>query len=130
MIDRSGALTYFDANNHPRGAVWGGFGESQQTAAIAAARRTLSRALGRALNDDEAAYAEGDSIREEYAVYEQALWMLENGVIANGENSAPAFVATDPERVDNARDSQKNIFAPEALRWLGANQKVTILVRG
>lgn len=130
MIDYAGALNYFKADNHPRASIWIGFGESQQKASIAAARRLLSRALGRALSDTESAYVEGDETREEYAVYEQALWMLENGIIANGEQSAPAFIAADPEKPDNARDSQKKLFAPETLRWLGANRSSVILIQG
>lgn len=115
-IDINDATEYFSL--HLRAGVWNGFGEQQRTGAIAHAKRLLNRALNLDI-DDEAIDEDDYAYRPDYAVYEQALWMLENGVIANGEQSAPAFVASDPEKPDNARDSQKAILAPEALRWLG-----------
>ena len=125
-IAHSGAVDYF--RDHLRGSIWNGFGEAQQTAALAHAKRVLSRALNSNIDDetiDETDY----SYRPDYAVYEQALWMLENGVIANGEKSAPGFIASDTEKPDNARDSQKALLSPEAMRWLGIGPML-VLSRG
>lgn len=120
MINLAGAQTYFGAANHHKAAVWSGFGQQHRTGAIAAARRTLSRALGRALDDDEDAYAEGDRTRDEYAVYEQALWMLENGQIADAAGNDPVPVLTGKsDSADNSSNRSTGGFAPEALRWLG-----------
>lgn len=115
-IDINDATGYF--SQHLRAAVWNGFGEQQRIAAIAHSKRMLNRALNSDI-DDETIDTDDFVYRPDYAVYEQALWMLENGVIANGEQSAPVFVASDPEKPDNARDTQKAILSPEALRWLG-----------
>jgi hypothetical protein len=88
----------------------------------------LGRALGRELDDDEAAYVEGDRTRDEYAVYEQALWILENGVIANGDGSAPMaeIVGASARQAPSEAQAQREAFAPEALRWLGWGGMVTI----
>ena len=118
MIDTAGALTYFKTDNHLQGHRWASFSEAQQGAAIHQARRILSRILGDELDDAEAAYVEGDSYREEYAVYEQALWMLENSAFPNTQGTGPVYTAETPGTADNIRDSQKQYIAPEALRWL------------
>jgi hypothetical protein len=120
MINLAGSQVYFGAANHHKAAVWAAFGQQHRTGAIAAARRTLSRALGRSLDDAEAAYAEGDHRRDEYAVYEQALWMLENGQIADATGNDPVPVLTGKaDSADGPADRRVGAFAPEALRWLG-----------
>jgi hypothetical protein len=92
------------------------------------AKRVLSRALNTDI-DSETISSTNFTYRPDYATYEQALWMLENGVIANGEQSAPAFISSDPEKPDNVRDSQRSVLAPEALRWLGIAKGI-YLARG
>jgi len=125
-IDVTGATSYF--SQHMRAQVWNGFADPQRTAAIAHAKRVLNRAINSDI-DNEPVDTTDYSFRPDYAVYEQALWMLENGVIANGEQSAPAFIASDPEKPDNARDSQKAMISPEAMRWLGIGPMIH-LARG
>jgi len=118
MINYKNAQIYFASGSHHKAAVWSGFNQKTREGAIAAARRVLARGLGRALNDDEPEYKEGDRIREEYAVYEQALWMMENGQVANATGSDQVPVLTG--KVDAADPSTRNpyaAFAPEALRW-------------
>lgn len=120
MISFDNAQTYFSATSHHKAAIWSAFGTSHRRGAVAAARRMLSRALGRAMNDSEAAYAEGDRTRDEYAVYEQALWMLEHGQVADATGNDPVPVLTGS--VDVAAKGQGDtcsVFSPEALRWLG-----------
>lgn len=120
MISFDNAQIYFGASNHHKSAVWSGFGTSHRRGALAAARRVLSRGLGRAMADDEEAYTEGDRTRDEYAVYEQALWMLENGQVADATGNDPVPVLTGrPDAVDVARRPGADLYAPEALRWLG-----------
>lgn len=123
------AQTYFRTENHIRGAVWAQFGEPHQKAALAQAKRILSRALNADIEDETV--DTGDyTYRPDYAVFEQALWLLENGVIANGAQSAPGFVASDPEKPDNARDSQQALIAPEAMRWLSGTGPRVVMARG
>ena len=87
--------------------------------AIASARRVLTRGLVRALVDDEEPYREGDRLRDEYAVYEQALYMLENGQVADASGNDPVPVLTGRPEPSVARTAGAGIYAPEALRWLG-----------
>lgn len=121
MISFDNAQIYFSASSHHKAAIWAAFGASHRHGAIAAARRMLSRALGRAMKDDEAAYVEGDRTRDEYAVYEQALWMLEHGQVADATGSDPVPVLTgqtDPAGKASG-DNSFTVLSPEALRWFG-----------
>jgi len=120
-INYAGSAAYFVAGQHVKAKTWADAGEDACTAAIAQARRILGRALRRAMNDDEAAYAEGDATRDEYAVYEQALWLIENGTIATSEGTA-ALAELAGGQDAGARGSTPAVaalYAPEALRWLG-----------
>jgi len=118
MIDTSGATTYFKA--HLKGGTWSQASAIAKSAAISTARRILSRALGRAMSDTESTYVEGDLTRDEYAVYEQAIYLIENGAIANGDGTAPQPILTGSiEQPDTPRTGETALYAPEALRWLG-----------
>jgi hypothetical protein len=87
--------------------------------------------LGREMDDNEAAYAEGDQLRDEYAVYEQALYMLRMSSMPNTEASAPVFATPDPD----SRNAQPVIakhglgISPGACRWLGVRTTYAV-VRG
>jgi hypothetical protein len=120
MIDYDNAQIYFGAANHHKAAGWAAFGSGHRVGAIAAARRVLTRALGRPLNDAEAAYSEGDQRRDEYAAYEQALWMLENGQVADATGNDPVpILAGRQDTADGSGGNSFSLFASEALRWLG-----------
>lgn len=115
------AQAYFDGANHNRASVWAAFDEQHRLGAIATARRGIARMLGRAMKDTEAAYKEGDRVRDEFAVYEQALYLLETGVVANGAASDPVPILAGNEKaqeVAGKKDPQR-VIGPEALRWLG-----------
>lgn len=118
-IDFTGAQVYFGTANHHKAAVWSGFGQGHRTGALAAARRVLARGLGRAMRADESAYNEGDRTRDEYSVYEQALWMLENGQVADATGNDPVPVLTGKADTADTRAPGASLYAPEALRWLG-----------
>ena len=115
------AQAYFDPENHHRSAVWAGFQETHRRGAIASARRGLARLLGRAMKENEAAYKEGDRIRDEFSVYEQALYLLETGVVANGSASDPVPILAGNEEAQKAAGNKgrPSVVGPEALRWLG-----------
>jgi len=120
MISFDNAQLYFRAENHHKSAVWAGFGTEHRKGAIAAARRVLSRGLARAMRDDEAAYVEGDRTRDEFSVYEQSLWMLENGQVADATGNDPIPVLTGrPDAAESTKGPGSDVYAPEALRWLG-----------
>lgn len=119
MITYANSVSYFAAG-HMLAQVWSQAGETACTAAIAHARRLLSREIGRALRDNEAAYVEGDTTRDEYAVYEQAVHMLANGAIANAEGTAPIPILTgDSADPGSPRKPSSSVYSNEALRWLG-----------
>ncbi len=116
-ITKANADTYFAATNHPRAAAWAGFSSDERTGAIAHAKRIVSRYLNGDLDQD--ATADGDFPRHDLAVYEQALWSLENSpMLREGREEAPDALATDPEQDDRAREVQAAVLAPEARRWL------------
>lgn len=120
MIDINGAQVYFSSSNHHKSAIWSAFHQSHRIGAIASARRVLSRSLKRKLNDEEPEYKESDNRRDDFAVYEQSIWMLEHGQIADAGGSEPISILTgdvDKAGVDN--DGVAGLYAPEALRWLG-----------
>ncbi len=116
MIDFEGADEYFRAGHHVRGGVWGAYSEAQRAAAVASARRILSRGLSRSMRDDLGEYEEGDRYRDDFAVYEQALYMLEHGRIVDTDAGAPYAIAVD---TGPAPESPTGLYSPEALRWLG-----------
>ena len=122
------SLQYFAAGQHMKAATWAQAEEDACTSAICGARRILARALGRAMDDAEAAYSEGDQTRDEYAVYEQALWLIENGVVANGQGSAALAQMAGAQDAGNrvATARQASLYAPEALRWLGWTGAATV----
>jgi hypothetical protein len=127
-IDTNGASAYF--TEHPRASVWQGAAPEAQQAALTHARRQLARTLGRGLNDAEAAYIEGDTSRDEYAVYEQALYLLQNHPGPNVEGSVPGFVSQDPAVKNAGRPGGAALLAPETLRWLGVTGPGAIIVSG
>ena len=116
-ISRTTADAYFAPTNHPRASVWSGFSTDERTGAIAHGKRVLARYLTGTL--DERTTTDADFPRHDLAVYEQALWSLENSPLirAGREESADA-IASDPEEPDGARVAQTAILAPEARRWL------------
>lgn len=114
------AEAYFSEDQHVKAAIWAEWPEASRRAAILHARRLLSRALKREMSDTEAAYVEGDETRDEYAVYEQALWCLEQGMVANATGTGPKWMATAGDKAPATPRHPAPLLAPEALRWLGA----------
>jgi hypothetical protein len=122
----SGAEAYFATDNHILAPTWAAFEESVKRAALAQAKRDLSRMAHVANIEAEIAVDMADGVNPEYAIYEQALWMLRNLPRANADASFPVAEATDPETESNARKAQRATFAPEALRWLIHGGAITL----
>jgi hypothetical protein len=120
----SNAEAYFAPTNHIRAATWAKFEADQKAAAIAQAKRVLARAAS--VDDIETELDLDTGMSAEYAIYEQALWMLTNTPMANADETMPLPEATDPETESNARRAQTAIIAPEAMRWLTYDQGVTL----
>lgn len=118
MITVDGADSYFSESSFC--AQWEAYSALQRIAAIAAAKRSLSRALGRALNENEPPYQPGDTRRDEYAVYEQALYILVRDALPEGTGAM--VPALNPDEAETPRKTMSTGNCPwshEALNWLG-----------
>ena len=124
-LDR--AAEYF--SKHTSGDSWREYSSEQKESAIAQARRDLSRALGRPIRDDEPPYREGDRVRDEYAVYEQALYTLMRDVTPKGVSLSPvpALNQTEAERPYSRRTGSGK-FSMDALSWLAKRITEEIVV--
>ena len=123
MICIDNANAYFKA--HPMGATWDEYSTEQRTNAIEYAKRELSRALGRPLREDEPQYKYGDRTRDEYAAYEQALYVLLRDCAPNSSGVVmPSAEPDEAQPTAHTIASGKDHFAAEALRWLGGNVRV------
>lgn len=118
MINVDNARAYF--REHTQGAQWREYSVEQQTAAIAHAKRELARALRRPMREDEGQYIEGEQCRDEYAVYEQALYTLLRDAMPSGSGSATPSL--NPDETADARRTHsegRNPWSRAALAWLG-----------
>ena len=124
MIDHNGAKTYFSTRT--MGSAWAEYSTEQRRTAIEQAKRDLSRALGRPMRENEPQYAYGDTTRDEYAVYEQALFSLLRDAMPNGSGGGdiPAPVSEDAQDAAYSLAKGKGKWSEEALAWLGARGRV------
>lgn len=125
----SGAESYFSPENHLQSAQWSRQDENKRKASIVHAKRILSRMVHVADIEAEIDVDVDDGINPEYAIYEQALWMLQNAPMINADETLPIPEASDPETESGARKSQQAIIAPEAIRWLTSG-RMPVLSRG
>lgn len=125
-ISLEGAREYFKTRT--TGATWDEYSAKQKEIAIAQARRDLARALGRPMRDDEPEYREGDKTRDEFAVYEQALFTLLRDMNPSGGGSAVPSLNQDETAVRrHSLGTGAGKWSAEALSWL-AQRVVTEVV--
>ena len=125
MIDITGADAYFSTRTLNR--QWLDFAPAQRKTAIEQAKRDLSRALGRALKENESAYQYGDQTRDVFAAYEQALFTLLRDTHPQGTASDIPALEPDSQRAPKqtlSRGAEK--WSEEALAWLGCSSRVEI----
>ena len=123
MIDITGADAYFATRT--MGATWLEFSADQRKCAIEQAKRDLSRALGRAMREDEPQFRFGDQTRDEYAVYEQALYALLRDVNPSGTGAdIPSLEPDEKQDRQYTLGSGRGAWSKEALSWLGASNRV------
>lgn len=125
MSSLTNAEAYFAPTNHIRAASWEAYSPELKAAAIAQAKRVLNRIAQLSDIEDELDDTD-DYVNPEYAIYEQALWMLQNEPMANADESFSVVGAADPETDSNARKKQTAVMAPEALRWLVRGGNLTL----
>lgn len=122
------AREYF--NTRTAGEAWNEYSTAQKETAIAQARRDLSRALGRPMRDDEPEYREGDQTRDEYAVYEQALYtLLRDSAPRGGSGSAvPSINQGEVQTKAHSLSTGKGKWSMEALSWLAKRITTEVVV--
>lgn len=117
MISVGNANNYFAGRTV--GKFWNEYTGEQKDAAIAQARRDLARALGRPMKDDEPPYVEGDKMRDEYAVYEQAVYTLLRDASPEGGGTSVPPLDGEEVRMKNASMAVGGgRWSIEALSWL------------
>lgn len=70
------------------------------------------------MREDEGPYAEGQRKRDEFAVYEQAIYSLMRGAQPEGKR-AVVQPLDSAESVEKLKASPAGKFSMEALSWLG-----------
>lgn len=126
-ITVQGASAYFRTTSFSE--KWEEYSTDQQLAAIAQARRELAKALGRPMRDDEPPYAEGDAKRDEYAVYEQALYSLvRDAEPAGGGAAIPSLDADDRRPVGFTLRDGFGSWSKRALSWLADRLTSTVVM--
>lgn len=127
-IDFAGAAIYFAPANHVNAPLWGAFMQDQKTAAIAQAKRQLSRHLQ---TDIEAEDTDADEwYQPDYAVYEQALHiLLKSDAIPNGDQNGPKHISTQNDS-EAPRATPLGLISSEALRWLCITPGTVRVMRG
>ena len=108
--------------------AWDEYSGDQKEMAITQARRDLSRALGRPMSDDEPPYQEGDTKRDEYAVYEQAVYtLLRNALPKGGGSSVPSLEPDERKPKVHTLSLGGGKWSMDALSWLA--DKLTVVTR-
>lgn len=89
------ANTFFAATNHVRALDWSNYSTDERTGALAQAKRELELFIGRDAEDP----ASTDRFRDDYAIFEQALYILDETVRTIGsQNSAQMIETVDSEQ--------------------------------
>lgn len=128
-ITRALADDYFGPQNHVRSPQWKSFDAPLRDAAIAHAKRMVSRTINTEVTDET---VDNDIYyRPDYAVYEQALYMLMNSdAVPNAERTGPHFNAVDEEEDDGIRKKDMGKLCFEAAQYLNRPKGQVHLLRG
>lgn len=122
------ADTYFASRTIRK--QWLEYSPEQRKAAIEQAKRDLSRALGRPMKEDEPQFKYGDQTRDEYAVYEQAVYTLLRDALPNGNTGVetPSLEPDEKQNTGHTLRSGRGKWSEEALAWLGASGRVEVML--
>lgn len=113
------ANTYFAATNHVRALDWANYSTNERTGALAQAKRELELFIGRDVEDPAAS----DHFRDDYAIFEQAMYILDNTVRTVSSQNSAQMIDT-PETEQRERDYGLTI-CPIAQKFL-ARQRLRI----
>ena len=127
-ITLDNANAYFALGNHTMADTWLKFSDAHRLGAIAHARRMLERELRRPMRETD---AEGDSRRDDLAVFEQALWLLLGSPYGDASRGDAVAILDGrpvdaPAPADDYGTGRRERWSREALRWLGWGGIVTV----
>lgn len=119
-ITPANANAYFAPGNHDKADLWLRFDETRRAGAIATARRMFELELGRKMRETE---TDESRWRDDFAVYEQALWLLLGGPVGDGRGDVVSILQGAAPAGQNAGGGQsprgRDRWSLDALRWLG-----------
>ena len=125
QITPQNADAYFALGSHANGELWLKFAAPHRAGAVATARRMFEREFRRTL--DDAGERDTVSYREDYAVYEQALWLLLGTPFGDASGGdAVSVLQGDAEGATEANGRRRPRWSPEAVRWLGGTGASTV----
>jgi len=91
------ANTYYAETNHIRSNDWANYGSNERIGALAQAQREIELFIARDAEDP----ASTDRYRDDYAIFEQALWILDETIrTTSSQNSAQKIDTVDSEYRD------------------------------
>ena len=89
------ADAYYATTNHVRSFDWANYSTDERTGALAQAKREIELFINRDVTDP----ATTDRFRDDYAIFEQALFILDETVrTTTSENSAQMIETVDTEQ--------------------------------
>ena len=108
---------YFLPNNHIKAYSWRKYTTDEKTAAFTQAVRELQVSQGREMEDP----AENDTYRDDYAAYEQSLYILEE-TPRQLEGGVPQVIDLTDHEEKQLLDRKGVLICPEASRYFGMNR--------
>jgi len=113
--------TYFLPDNHILAYTYRKYSDDEKNAAFNQSCREVAVALGRDLSDPEST----DVYRDDYAVFEQSLWILENTPRQKAEG-APQVINLEKDKEKPILDRQGVLICPQALRYFAVGRLVCV----
>lgn len=120
---RADADQYFSPKNHIKALDWAGFDEDERDGAFAQAKRELETWLGRQLEDPTSGVTGRTDLtqRDDYALYEQALFILEKTPRTRPAGAAKEITDADEDEEDIV-DRTGVTISPMARNYLQASR--------
>jgi len=110
---------YFKPNNHIQSYSWRQYDEDVKNAAFNQAKRELQVALGGLLSDPS---SEDDIYRQDYAHFEQSLFILENTPRQEADGVSNVIDEGDEDACNDNNPTRTGVvIAPQAKRYLKLN---------
>ena len=108
---------YFLPNNHIKAYSYRKYEDDEKNASFTQSVRELQVSQGREMEDP----AENDTYRDDYAVFEQALYILEE-TPRQLEGGVPQVIDLTDHEEKQLLDRKGALICPEASRYFGMNR--------